>query len=366
MNKKSFLIWANLFGLAAFGFGEPPAWAVPGKMVYHGELTAPNGVPFNGTLGFSVGLYSTDGIAGGPGVAYWTEDLGNVDVVDGRVELVLGATNALGLLTVIGTYADTGLWLGVTVDGEPLLPRQFMVSVPYALVAGNAQKFGGLEPKDFLKQGQGGNVSWIDGPNQVKTAVAVGIGQDISAPEASLHIKNPGTASDYELFVEADETANIRFQSNASGAKHWSIFTDGTGLGIRDVTDGVNRLVIDANGVKMAGRAEATYFGSVLYTTGYQSGFDGVHSVELPIYGNGFLTLKITTGGGTGSTQILYFLAQDAVTTTLTPLTPPPPIGNIQKVTIQNQGQINVAKVLLVTVVGGFNGALTAVFVPLH
>ena len=81
--------------------------------------------------------------------AVWTETRGAVDgsdciespegcvtVVGGQFRIQLGAVSALD--TSLFSSAPNGLWLGVSVEGEPELPRRPMGSTPFALYAGHA------------------------------------------------------------------------------------------------------------------------------------------------------------------------------------------------------------------------------------
>ena len=44
----------------------------------------------------------------------------------------------------------TDLYLEVTVDGEPMLPRAAVGSMPFAFMAGNAERLGGLTAAELM------------------------------------------------------------------------------------------------------------------------------------------------------------------------------------------------------------------------
>ncbi|NUN16687.1 MAG: collagen-like protein, partial [Myxococcales bacterium] len=84
------------------------------------------------------------------------EDLGLVTIVNGRFDVLLGLSDPTGLETAL--LATNDLWLEFQLGGEILAPRQQIVSIPFALVAGNAEKLGGLFPEDFVQVGENGSI----------------------------------------------------------------------------------------------------------------------------------------------------------------------------------------------------------------
>jgi hypothetical protein len=109
------------------------AMAVPSLMTYQGALTDAAGKPADGTYSMTFEMYS----ARTGGAPVWSEPMASVKVTNGVFTVLLGATSALpaGL---------TGCnWIQVTVDGTPMLPRQRLSSVPYALEAGDAARLNG-------------------------------------------------------------------------------------------------------------------------------------------------------------------------------------------------------------------------------
>ena len=108
---------------------------VPYDMAYQGRLTDSVGAPLVGPVNLSMRIY--DVIAGGS--ALYIEDHPNVVVDDvGTFSVKLGAGTA-----VLGTFnsalfAGVNRYLEVVVDGEVLVPRFVMGSVPYAIQAESA------------------------------------------------------------------------------------------------------------------------------------------------------------------------------------------------------------------------------------
>src|SRR5262249_7345513 len=106
-----------------------------------------NGQPFTGVVGVTFSLYR-DQQGGAP---LWTENQ-NVQLdTQGRYTALLGATQGEGLPTELFTSGDPK-WLGVQAQmpGEEEQARVFLVSVPYALKAADADTVGGKPVSAFV------------------------------------------------------------------------------------------------------------------------------------------------------------------------------------------------------------------------
>ncbi len=115
-------------------FAAGPAAAVPSALPYVGFLADDEG-PYTGTVSVSVELF--DGAEGG--ISLWgPHTFPQVEVEGGIFTIVLGAADSPELEASL--LPPTGAWLDFAIDGEPLLPRQQLLSVPYALVAGQAER----------------------------------------------------------------------------------------------------------------------------------------------------------------------------------------------------------------------------------
>lgn len=133
---KGFVLRLGILCLAA-GIGGTAA-AAPGTIAYDGILTGENGLPYNGDVTVTVELFD----AMMDGNSLYLEDLGTAAAFEGELGLVLGDDGNAALADV---FAMTdGIWAEFTVDGEVLVPRQRIRSVPFALVAQSAQSVGGL------------------------------------------------------------------------------------------------------------------------------------------------------------------------------------------------------------------------------
>jgi hypothetical protein len=143
--------------LAALLLGVERAGALNGIMVsapaatatnftainYQGRLADSSGNPINNTnpgLGIAFALYDVE--SGGSPV--WAETHANVPVSDGLFSVRLGSVNALSTDLLGGDR-----WLGIQVGIDPeMTPREKLVAVPYAMVAGRVQN-GSIGPSHF-------------------------------------------------------------------------------------------------------------------------------------------------------------------------------------------------------------------------
>src|SRR5579863_4748311 len=80
----------------------------------------------------------------------WTETQNNVPLDStGHYSVQLGITKPAGVPTTLFTTGEAR-WLGVQIAEQPEQPRVLLLSVPYALKAGDAATIGGLPPSAFV------------------------------------------------------------------------------------------------------------------------------------------------------------------------------------------------------------------------
>jgi hypothetical protein len=104
-----------------------------------------NGTPLIGLVGITFALYSEQS----GGAALWLETQNVIADSSGHYNALLGSTKPEGLQPELFT-SEQARWLGVQVSGQPEQPRVLLVSVPYALKAGDAETVGGLPPSAFV------------------------------------------------------------------------------------------------------------------------------------------------------------------------------------------------------------------------
>jgi hypothetical protein len=123
---------ASLAGVLALALATPAFAAVPTATTVEGALLSSGGAPAaDGDYDITFALYA----ASSGGAAVWTEGPVKVKVAGGRFAHTLGGTTALEAKTLAGM---TAAWLGVKVGSDAELPRQQLLSAPYALVAQSA------------------------------------------------------------------------------------------------------------------------------------------------------------------------------------------------------------------------------------
>src|SRR5579859_4643892 len=128
--------------------------SIPRLISYSATAKDSNGKPLTGTIGVTFALYSDET----GGVPVWSE-IQNVQADSGgRYTATLGATQTDGLPLDVFTNAQAR-WLEVQVEGQPAKPRTLLLSVPYALKAGDAQTIGGLPPSAFVLAGRGASAA---------------------------------------------------------------------------------------------------------------------------------------------------------------------------------------------------------------
>ena len=170
----SFLIYQLLFLLPSGSvFGQttvataPPA-AVPHWVRFSGTVKDANGSTRNGVLGVTFALYKEEQ----GGAPLWLETQ-NVQIdLNGHYTVNLGATKSDGLPQELFVTGEAR-WLGVQVEGQVEQLRTLLLSVPYALKAGDAETVGGLPPSAFVlvapnggSTGSGTSRNYSDSGNQ--------------------------------------------------------------------------------------------------------------------------------------------------------------------------------------------------------
>jgi len=95
--------------------------SVPAEITYQGRLTDAAGRPLSGNHNLRFELFDSES---GPG-KLWEQVMTGVNIQDGLVSVTLDVDHS--------DFWGQALWLAITVDGQPLSPRQALSPVPYAL-----------------------------------------------------------------------------------------------------------------------------------------------------------------------------------------------------------------------------------------
>jgi trimeric autotransporter adhesin len=120
--------------------------SVPSVIQFSTVAMDPAGGPLTRTVNMTFSLY-TNAQGGEP---LWKENQSVTPDGSGNYSVYLGITKANGLPASLFVTGQA-LWLGVQVAGEVEQSRIALVSVPYAIEAGNAATIGGLPPSAFVK-----------------------------------------------------------------------------------------------------------------------------------------------------------------------------------------------------------------------
>jgi hypothetical protein len=262
----------------------PPTSSVPRSVPFNGQLVTPKGEARTGSALLTFGLY-TDQKDGTP---IWTEQQLVALDNDGRYSVILGSTSADGL-PADAFAAGTPRWLGVQVEGDQEQPRFMLLSVPYALKAGDADTVAGKPASEFVLSSKlsdsvksamkeskndpsaplvtpnalvkylnsGGALtesSTVDNGGKIGIQVSNPIGElDIAGfgSSTSITLRNGGNAADVVKLIGSDGSLRIGSATTAN-----LINLIGTNVGIATTTPGAK---LDVNGnARILGNMDVT------------------------------------------------------------------------------------------------------------
>jgi hypothetical protein len=119
---------------------------VPPLIQFSNIATDQGGNTLSGVVSITFSLYAVQ--RGGDPL--WTETQTNIQLdPTGHYSVQLGITKPNGVPTTLFTSGEAR-WLGVRIAEQAEQPRVLLVSVPYALKAGDAATIGGLPPSAFM------------------------------------------------------------------------------------------------------------------------------------------------------------------------------------------------------------------------
>jgi hypothetical protein len=213
-NLRSFLKSAVSVALLVAGFAsisdaQQTNSVVPTLVNFNGTLADANGKPLAGTVGVTFYLYKEEQ-GGSP---LWMETQNIAADKSGHYTVVLGSTTGQGLPTSLFASGEAR-WLGVQAQGQAEQTRVLLLSVPYALKAGDAQTVGGLSPSAFVL---------ATAPNaNLSASSASGSNTNSNAPPLS----GTGKANYLPIWTNATTLGNsVLFQSGKGSAAQLGIGT---------------------------------------------------------------------------------------------------------------------------------------------
>ena len=134
-----------LLPLTNLTLGQTQPSTVPRLVKFSGSVNAVHGSPRSGVMGLTFTLYKDEN----GGVPLWLETQNAALDASGHYTVQLGATLPDGLPQELFASGEAR-WLGVQPEGQAEQPRVLLLSVPYALKAGDAETLGGLPLSAFV------------------------------------------------------------------------------------------------------------------------------------------------------------------------------------------------------------------------
>ena len=148
-NLVTFLALASAIPLRSqqtmVGEKANPGLVVPSVVKFAGTLSSPDGKALSGTQGVTFLLYAEEN----GGAPLWMETQNVEADKNGHYSVMLGAAKAKGLPADVFVTGEAR-WLAVQVSDQAEQPRTLLVSVPYAMKAGDAETLGGKPASAFM------------------------------------------------------------------------------------------------------------------------------------------------------------------------------------------------------------------------
>jgi trimeric autotransporter adhesin len=133
------------------------AQAPPPLIQFSSVANDESSTPLSGVVNITFSLYA----AQQGGEPLWTETQNDIPLdPTGHYSVQLGITQPNGVPTALFTTGEAH-WLGVQISGQAEQPRVLLLSVPYALKAGDAATIGGLPPSAFVLAAPGSASSTV-------------------------------------------------------------------------------------------------------------------------------------------------------------------------------------------------------------
>jgi len=208
---------------------QQPTAVVPTLIRFSGTLTDVGGKPLTGFVGVTFSLYK-DEQGGAP---LWMETQNVQPDKSGRYAVSLGATTSKGLPTDVFVSGEAR-WLGVQPEGQAEQPRVLLLSVPYALKAGDAETIGGLSPSAFVLAAPAGTAS-----TNVRSDAST-TSSSVQAPTTSNVTTTGGTANTIPLFTTATNIQNSLLTQTGTTAINVGGKLNLPALGTATATKGFN------------------------------------------------------------------------------------------------------------------------------
>jgi len=201
LTRLCLLLLPLLSASLVYGQTAAPS-AVPSMVRYNGTLKDSAGVARTGVVGVTFAVYR-DEHGGAP---LWMETQNVQADRSGAYTVELGASKSSGLPHDLFISGEAR-WLGVQPEGQPEQARVLLLSVPYALKAGDAETIGGLPPSAFVLAAPAATVS-----------SAAGTPSGANAPPPASNVTTAGgTVNTIPLFSTGTDIENSAITQSGSG-----------------------------------------------------------------------------------------------------------------------------------------------------
>jgi hypothetical protein len=202
-----FLLFVLSLAAQTASGGSASSQQVPPLILFSNVATDPGGSSLSGAVNITFSLYA--GQSGG--APLWTETQNNVQLDStGHYSVQLGITKRNGVPTTLFTTGEAR-WLGVRIAEQGEQPRVLLLSVPYALKAGDAATIGGLPPSAFVLATPG-----TDATGSAGTTFS-GAASSTDAPPAG-SVTGSGTADFIPLWTSTSNIGNSVLFQKGSGS----------------------------------------------------------------------------------------------------------------------------------------------------
>jgi hypothetical protein len=283
--KSALLSLVLAFGLGVAGLwaqqsndssASAPSASVPRLVKFSGVLTDLTGKPLSGPVEVAFSVYQNESDA----EPLWQETQTVEADAAGRYTVLLGAMSAQGLPMELFTSGEAR-WLGVAAGHLPEQARVLLVSVPYALEAGDAASLGGKPASAYLLAQPSEGVVIVEPQTSGATnAGAAGSPSEARPGAATTPLTVGGASSGTQNYV-------AKWVDSSNDLGNSLLFDNGTNVGIGTTTPGT------LNG---------TYFPSLLFQAS-QGGASTYLTADTELAG-GYAGLLLNRGAATANNRI--------------------------------------------------------------
>ena len=271
------LLCCSVFGQAQQTVATGTNVVVPTLVSFSGVLANSNGKPLTSITGVTFFLYAEQE----GGTPLWLETQNVQPDKNGNYSVMLGSTTSQGLPSSL-FVSGQARWLEVQAQGQDPQPRIMLLSVPYALKAGDAQTLGGKPASAFAAASAGNSA----GPNGVVNNAITG-----------------GGTTDYvPLWLSKSKLGSSKIFQDKTGDLGVGTTTPAANLDVNGTSDIRDTLTLFPNGsaptLSVSGTAfEVSNTGTVTFVSGQT--FPGTGTITGVTAGSG-----LSGGGSSGKVTL--------------------------------------------------------------